>query len=93
MTTTHNTKEQKEQKEHKQVDPEFSVKDIANYLLPFAFIAGLVAWYRNNESGIIMRVIYVLFAYMLNIVYLAYMLYKAFAGGTSAPAVPASKAA
>jgi hypothetical protein len=49
---------------------------IANYLIPIGLFSGFVAWTRSQGYNIILRVIFVIFAYLLNIFYLAYLVYR-----------------
>lgn len=58
----------------------YSNKYIAIYLVPVAILAAVIAWYRNAESFILIRILYVLLAYVLNIFYLMYIAYKAMRG-------------
>lgn len=46
------------------------------FLFPIGIFAALVAWWKNSNSNIIMRVIYVMIAYVLNIFYLLYSVYR-----------------
>ncbi len=49
---------------------------IANYLIPIGLFSGFVAWNRNQNSNIILRVLYVIMAYLFNIFYLLYLVYR-----------------
>ncbi len=48
------------------------------YLFPVGVFSGMVAWWKNSDSNIIMRIIYVLIAYLFNILYLIYSVYRWF---------------
>lgn len=49
---------------------------IANYLIPIGLLSGFIAWSRNQGTNIIFRLIYVVIAYLLNVFYLLYIVYK-----------------
>ena len=55
------------------------------YLFPIGIFAGFIAWWRNSQSNIIMRIIYVLLAYVFNIFYLIYIVYRWFTYKPPAP--------
>jgi|688.fasta_scaffold1090423_2 hypothetical protein len=56
------------------VDLDFS--KFSTYLIPFALLAGYISWYRNSNSNIIFRLVYVIIAYVLNVFYIAYAVYR-----------------
>ncbi len=49
---------------------------IANYLIPLGLLSGYIAWSRNKDTNIIFRVVYVVLAYLFNVFYLLFLLYK-----------------
>lgn len=53
-------------------------KDLAKYLVPVALLASFIAWFRNGNSNIILRLIYCIIAYIFNVFYLFYVVYKWF---------------
>jgi hypothetical protein len=55
---------------------EFPMDTITTFLLPFAILASIIAWFRNKDSYLIMRIVHVVIAYLTNIVYLFYILWK-----------------
>lgn len=55
-------------------------RQLALYLVPVAVAAALIAWYRNSERFILVRLFYVVLAYVLNIFYIGYIMYKAVKG-------------
>lgn len=58
------------------VAEELTFSTIASYLVPFAIIAAVIAWYKNSDVNIIVRLSYVFIAYLLNIVYILYSMYR-----------------
>jgi hypothetical protein len=60
-------------------DDEDKVIDFGKYMLflfPIGLFSGFVAWWRNSQSNIVMRIIYVFLAYVFNIFYLIYTVYR-----------------
>jgi hypothetical protein len=55
---------------------EFPMDTITTFLLPFAILASIIAWFRNKDSYLIIRIVYVVIAYLTNIVYLFYIAWK-----------------
>jgi hypothetical protein len=55
---------------------EFPMDTITTFLLPFAILASIIAWFRNKDSYLIMRIVHVVIAYLTNIVYLFYIVWK-----------------
>jgi membrane protein YdbS with pleckstrin-like domain len=64
------------EKSNNEVSIDFS--KYATYLLPFAIAAAVVAWFRNSNSNIIIRIFYVIIAYLINIFYFIYIIYRWF---------------
>lgn len=69
-------KDKNEKKERKDESDEITFSTIASYLLPFAILAGVLSWYKNSDKNIFSRLFYVSVAYVLNIVYILYSLYR-----------------
>lgn len=46
------------------------------FLFPIGLFSGFVAWWRNSQSNIVMRLIYVFLAYVFNVFYLIYTVYR-----------------
>jgi hypothetical protein len=55
---------------------DFDFSKFSSYLIPFALLAGYISWYRNSDSNIIFRLLYVIIAYVLNVFYIAYATYR-----------------
>lgn len=53
-----------------------SSKNLAIYLVPVAIVASLIAWYRNSDRFILIRLFYVVLAYIFNVFYLGYIVYN-----------------
>jgi hypothetical protein len=71
------TKTRKQTKETK--DYEDTSYDLGQYMLflfPISIFSALVAWWKNSNSNIILRIIYVILAYLLNVFYLIYSTYR-----------------
>jgi hypothetical protein len=49
---------------------------IANYLIPIGLFSAFVAWSRNQGTNIILRLFFVVMAYLFNVFYLLYIVYK-----------------
>ncbi len=49
---------------------------IANYLIPIGLFSAFVAFLRNSESNIVVKIFYMLIAYLFNVFYLMYVAYK-----------------
>lgn len=52
------------------------ISTITNYLIPIGLFASFIAYLRNSESNIIVKVFYMVLAYLLNVFYLSYVAYK-----------------
>jgi hypothetical protein len=52
------------------------VSTITNYLIPIGLFSSFIAYLRNSNSNIIIKVFYMVIAYLLNVFYLAYVAYK-----------------
>lgn len=52
------------------------VSTITNYLIPIGLFSMFIAYLRTSNSNIIMRVFYMAMAYILNVFYLTYVVYK-----------------
>lgn len=52
------------------------ISTITNYLIPIGLFSSFIAYLRNSNSNIIVKVFYMVIAYLLNIFYLAYVAYK-----------------
>ena len=59
-------------------DKSYNLGNTMLYLFPIGIFAGMIAWWKNSQSNIIMRVIYVLIAYLFNVLYLIYSVYRWF---------------
>lgn len=55
---------------------ENTLNALTNFLLPFAFAAAIISWFRNSDSNVVMRIIYAFFAYVFNLLYIVYVLWK-----------------
>lgn len=55
---------------------ESTLNALTNFLLPFAFAAAIISWFRNSDSNVVMRIIYAFFAYVFNLLYIVYVLWK-----------------
>ena len=74
---------QKKKKEKKKQDTyyedtSFDLGQYMLYLFPIGIFAGVIAWWKNSQSNIIMRIIYVIIAYLFNVFYLIYSVYRWF---------------
>jgi hypothetical protein len=58
------------------VQPLIPYDKIANYLIPLGLLSGFIAWSRNSDTNIVFRVIFVILAYLFNVFYLLYILYR-----------------
>ena len=59
-------------------DTSFDLGQYMLFLFPIGIFAGMVAWWKNSQSNIIMRIIYVILAYLFNVFYLIYSVYRWF---------------
>lgn len=57
-------------------EPLIPYDKIANYLIPIGLFSAFVAWSRNQGTNIIFRIIYAVIAYLFNVLYLLYIVYK-----------------
>lgn len=59
-------------------DAIISSKQLAIYLVPLAIVCAVIAWFRNSDKFVLVRLFYVMFAYVFNIFYLVYIVYRWF---------------
>lgn len=71
-TGSSQVKEQKNIKDNEVIP----VSTITNYLIPIGLFSAFIAFLRNANSNIIVKVFYMVMAYLLNIFYLMYIAYK-----------------
>jgi hypothetical protein len=69
-------KTNKDDDDNVNVSFENTLNSLTNFLLPFAFAAAIISWFRNSDSNVIMRIIYAFFAYVFNLLYIVYVLWK-----------------
>lgn len=69
-------KTKKKQQTNDYENTSLELGDYMVYLFPIGVFSALVAWWKNSNSNIIMRIIYVVLAYLFNVFYLIYSVYR-----------------
>lgn len=76
MSSSIATKKIKNKKDDSDLQVEYTMDALTNFLLPFAFAAAFISWVRNSDTNVVLRVIYAFFAYLFNIIYIVYVMWK-----------------
>lgn len=75
-STLNKEKIKKKQQTNDYENTSLELGDYMVYLFPIGIFSALVAWWKNSNSNIIMRIIYVVLAYLFNVFYLIYSVYR-----------------
>lgn len=88
MATTSNSPSPIKKKTSNEEAPVINFEKYASNLLIIGFIAAIISWYRNSGSNIIVKIFYALIAYLFNVLYIVYIIYKWFTYKAPAPLPP-----